>query len=78
MYKKPVVVIEVEIEGVEVFECGKGVHVQLEAHVLEDKIQPHLLQLMIRTLGIGKIPFFVDLNLFNKLVSSILVSMIHR
>ena len=53
VYKKPVVVIEVEIEGVKVVECGQRVHVQLKAHVLEHKIQPHLLQLMIRTLGNG-------------------------
>merc|ERR1719285_262346 len=39
----PVVVIEVEIKGVEVLECGQGVHVQIKVHVLEDKIQPHLL-----------------------------------
>ena len=43
VYKKPVVVIEVEIKGVEVLECGQGVHVQIKVHVLEDKIQPHLL-----------------------------------
>jgi len=28
-----------------VVECGQRVHVQLKAHVLEHKIQPHLLQL---------------------------------
>ena len=52
--KIPMVVIEVEIKGVEVFECRQGVHVQLKVHVLEHKIQPHLLQLIIRTLGIRK------------------------
>ena len=56
--KIPMVVIEVEIKGVEVFECGQGVHVQLKVHVLEHKIQPHLLQLMIR-LAIGKGPFLL-------------------
>ena len=46
-YKIPVVVIKVQIKGVKVLEGGQGVDVQLEAHVLEHKVQPHLLQLVI-------------------------------
>ena len=42
------VVIEVEVEGVEVLERRQRVDVQLKGHVLEHEIQPHLLQLMIR------------------------------
>ena len=75
--KIPMVVIEVEIKGVEVFERGKGVHVQLKVHVLEHKIQPHLLQLIIRTLGIRKQSFLVDLD-FLTFLPFILVPMIQR
>ena len=39
------VVIEIEVEGVEVLEGGEGCHVQGKGHVLEHKVQPHLLQL---------------------------------
>ena len=46
--KIPVVVIEVEVEGVEVLERRQRIDVQLKCHVLEHEIQPHLLQLMIR------------------------------
>ena len=46
--KIPVVVIEVEIEGVEMLERRERIDVQLKGHVLEHEIQPHLLQLMIR------------------------------
>ena len=47
VYKIPVVVIKVQIKGVKVLEGGQGVDVQLKAHVLEHKVQPHLLQLVI-------------------------------
>ena len=41
------VVIKVQVKGVKVLEGGQGVDVQLKAHVLEHKVQPHLLQLVI-------------------------------
>ena len=53
------VVIEVEIEGVDVLESRQGIDIQLKRHVLEHKIQPHLLQLMIRLVIIGKGPFLL-------------------
>ena len=44
-YKKPVVVIEVQIECMKMFEDVEGGNVQLEREVLEHKVQPHFLQL---------------------------------
>ena len=45
-YKKPVVVIEVQIECMKMFENVEGGNVQLEREVLEHKVQSHLLQLL--------------------------------
>ena len=44
-YKKPVVVIEVQIESMKMFEDVERGDVQLEREVLEHKVQPHFFQL---------------------------------